>query len=200
MKKKIILFSSIAIFFFSFLIFLYFKLSFDKEIIEKKKTTELTKIENLETVDEKIVSSNIIEDVSYSAKDIKGNEYFLKAGEGTIDQNDSNYIFLKSVNAIINLEDYKSIEISSDFGKYDINNYDTIFSKNVIISYLDNKITGDYLDFSLDNNLMIISKNVILKNKKSSLQADVVELKLDTKDIKIFMYEENKKINIKSFN
>ncbi len=200
MKKKIILFSFIAIFFFSLLIFLYFKLSFDKEIIEKKKTTELTKIENLETVDEKIVSSNIIEDVSYSAKDIKGNEYFLKAGEGTIDQNDSNYIFLKSVNAIINLEDYKSIEISSDFGKYDINNYDTIFSKNVIISYLDNKITGEYLDFSLENNLMMISRNVILKNNESSLKADVVELELDTKNMKIFMYEENKRINIKAPN
>ena len=200
MKKKIILFSSIAIFFFSLLIFLYFKLSFDKEIIEKKKTTELTKIENLETVDEKIVSSNIIEDVSYSAKDIKGNEYFLKADEGTIDQNDSNYIFLKSVNAIINLEDYKSIEISSDFGKYDINNYDTIFSKNVIISYLDNKITGEYLDFSLENNLMMISRNVIFKNNKSSLKADVIELELDTKDMKIFMYEENKRINIKASN
>ena len=200
MKKKIILFSFIAIFFFSLLIFLYFKLSFDKRIIEKKKTTELTKIENLEKIDEKIVSSNIIEDVSYSAKDIKGNEYFLKAGEGTIDQNDSNYIFLKSVNAIINLEDYKSIEISSDFGKYDINNYDTIFSKNVIISYLDNKITGEYLDFSLENNLMMISRNVILKNNESSLKADVVELELDTKNMKIFMYEENKKINIKAPN
>ena len=200
MKKKIILFSSIAIFFFSLLLFLYFKLSFDKRIIEKKKTTELTKIENLEKIDEKIVSSNIIEDVSYSAKDIKGNEYFLKADEGTIDQNDSNYIFLKSVNAIINLEDYKSIEISSDFGKYDINNYDTIFSKNVIISYLDNKITGEYLDFSLENNLMMISRNVILKNNESSLKADVVELELDTKNMKIFMYEENKKINIKAPN
>ena len=198
MKKKIILFSSIAIFFFSLLLFLYFKLSFDKRIIEKKKTTELTKIENLEKIDEKIVSSNIIEDVSYSAKDIKGNEYFLKADEGTIDQNDSNYIFLKSVNAIINLEDYKSIEISSDFGKYDINNYDTIFSKNVIISYLDNKITGEYLDFSLENNLMMISRNVILKNNESSLKADVVELELDTKNMKIFMYEENKRINIKA--
>ena len=200
MKKKIILFSSIAIFFFSLLLFLYFKLSFDKRIIEKKKTTELTKIENLEKIDEKIVSSNIIEDVSYSAKDIKGNEYFLKADEGTIDQNDSNYIFLKSVNAIINLEDYKSIEISSDFGKYDINNYDTIFSKNVIISYLDNKITGEYLDFSLENNLMMISRNVILKNNESSLKADVVELELDTKNMKIFMYEENKRINIKAPN
>ena len=168
--------------------------------MKKKKTTELTKIENLEKIDEKIVSSNIIEDVSYSAKDIKGNEYFLKADEGTIDQNDSNYIFLKSVNAIINLEDYKSIEISSDFGKYDINNYDTIFSKNVIISYLDNKITGEYLDFSLENNLMMISRNVILKNNESSLKADVVELELDTKNMKIFMYEENKRINIKASN
>ena len=72
---------------------------------------------------EKIESSNIIEDVSYSAKDTKGNEYFLKAGEGIIDQNESKYIFLKSVKATINLNNYKLIEISSDFGKYNINNY-----------------------------------------------------------------------------
>ena len=148
--------------------------------------------------DEKIESSNIIEDVSYSAKDIKGNEYFLKANEGIIDQNESNFIFLKSVKAIMNLKDLKLVEISSDFGKYNIKNYDTIFSKNVIISYLDNIITGDYLDFSLDKNLMMISKNVVLKNKRSTLQADVVEVNIETKDIKIFMYEENKSVNIKS--
>ena len=140
----------------------------------------------------------MIEDVSYSAKDIKGNEYFLKATEGIIDQNESNFIFLKSVKAIINLKDLKLVEISSDFGKYNIKNYDTIFSKNVIISYLDNIITGDYLDFSLDKNLMMMSKNVVLKNKKSTLQADVVEVNIETKDIKIFMYEENKSVNIKS--
>ena len=140
----------------------------------------------------------MIEDVSYSAKDIKGNEYFLKATEGIIDQNESNFIFLKSVKAIINLKDFKIVEISSDFGKYNIKNYDTIFSKNVIISYLDNKITGNYLDFSLDKNLMIISKNVVLKNKKNTLQADVIEVNIETKDIKIFMYEENKSVNIKS--
>ena len=140
----------------------------------------------------------MIEDVSYSAKDIKGNEYFLKETEGIIDQNESNFIFLKSVKAIINLKDFKIVEISSDFGKYNIKNYDTIFSKNVIISYLDNKITGNYLDFSLDKNLMIMSKNVVLKNNKSTLQADVIEVNIETKDIKIFMYEENKSVTIKS--
>ena len=200
MKKKIVLVTSLTIFFFSLLIYFYFKYYYEEDIVEKKETPVLMKTENLETVEENILSSNIIEEVSYSAKDVKGNEYFLKANEGTIDQNDSNYIFLTSVKAIINLKNYKLIEISSDFGKYNINNYDTIFSKNVIITYLNNKITGDYLDFSWDKNLMIISREVILQNDKNSLQADVIEVNIKTKDIKIFMYEDNKKVNIKSLN
>ena len=198
MKRKIILSASVLIFFY-LLIFFFTKSSNDKNLIEKKKAAKLADNENIEISNENIESLNIIEDVSYSAKDPKGNEYFLKAREGTIDQNESNFIFLKSVNAIINLRDYKVIEISSDFGKYDINNYDTIFSKNVVITYLDNIITGDYLDFSWDKNLMLISRDVILKNNKNSLQADVIEMDIETRDIKIFMYEDSKKVNIRTF-
>jgi len=198
MGRKTILGITIITFFFFILFFLYFKSNQKEEIVEKK--IELIQNENQEDLEEKIESFNTIEDVSYSAKDIKGNEYFLKAKEGTIDQNENNFIFLKYVNATIKLKDYRLIEISSDFGKYNIKNYDTIFSKNVIITYLNNKITGDYLDFSLDKNLMIISRNVVMKNEKSSLKADVIEVNIDTKDIKIFMYEENKKVIIDSEN
>ena len=200
MNRKNIFWITSIILFFSFFIFLFFKSNPEKELIERKKQLESTKKENIEVIEERMESSNVIEDVSYSAKDAKGNEYFLKASEGTIDQNESNYIFLKSVKANISLKKYKIIEISSSFGKYNINNYDTIFSKNVIITYLDNKITGDYLDFSWDKNLMIISKNVILENDKSSLKADVIEVNIKSRDIKIFMYEENKKVNIKLLN
>ena len=200
MNRKNIFWITSIILFFLFFIFLFFKSNPEKELIERKKQLESTKKENIEVIEERMESSNVIEDVSYSAKDAKGNEYFLKASEGTIDQNESNYIFLKSVKANISLKKYKIIEISSSFGKYNINNYDTIFSKNVIITYLDNKITGDYLDFSWDKNLMIISKNVILENDKSSLKADVIEVNIKSRDIKIFMYEENKKVNIKLLN
>ena len=196
MRKKIVFGTLLTILFFSFLFFFYFNSSNERKLVEKKKV-ELTEKENIEILEENIESSNLIEDVSYSAKDAKGNEYFLKASEGTIDLNDSNIIFLKSVKANIDLKNYKLIEISSDFGKYNINNYDTIFSKNVIVSYLDNKIMGDYLDFSYDKNLMIISKEVILSNSKSSLKADVIEVNIKTRDIKIFMYEQDKKVNIK---
>ena len=198
MRRKTILGITITTFFFFILFFLYFKSNQEEKIVEKK--IEPIKNENQKDLEVKIESFNTIEDVSYSAKDIKGNEYFLKANEGTIDQNEDNFIFLKYVNATIKLKDYRLIEISSDFGKYNIKNYDTIFSKNVLITYLDNKIIGEYLDFSWDNNLMIISKNVTLKNDNTSLKADVIELNIKTKDVKIFMYEENKKVNIKSLN
>ena len=148
-----------------------------------------------------IESSKRIQELKFNAemskqKMLESNKHCV----AEIDQNQSNFIFLKSVEASINLKDYELIEISSNFGKYNVNNYDTIFSKNVIISYLDNKIKGDYLDFSLDKKLMIVSKDVIIKNNRNSLQADVIEVDIETKDLKIFMYEEDKKVNFKSLN
>ena len=160
----------------------------NKELIVEKK----------EIVQEEIENTNIIKDVEYKSKDSSGKEYTLKSSEGIIDQNNTNIIYLTSIKASIELKDYNHINISSKFGKYNIDNFDTIFSKNVIIEYLDNVIIGEYLEFSLSKNLMTISRNVVFKNDKSSLTADVIEVDIKTKDIKISMYEENKKINIKS--
>ena len=47
---------------------------------------------------------------------------------------------------------------------------------------------------------MIVSKKVIFTNLENILKADVIELDIRTKDTKIFMYEENKKVNIKNKN
>jgi len=156
--------------------------------------------EKKEVIQEEVENSNYIKDVEYKSKDSSGYEYTLKSSEGIIDQNNTNIIYLTSIKAVIELKDYNSIDISSNFGKYNINTFDTIFSKNVIIKYLDNIIIGEYLELSLNKNLMTISRNVVFKNNKSSLKADVIEVDIKTKDIKISMYEENKKINIKSLN
>ena len=190
MKKKSVLRISFFIIIIFFLLFFFFK---------SKNKVSITKQEE-KILEEKINSSNIIEDVSYISKDSRGNEYKLEASEGIIDQKENNYIFLTSVKGVISLSEYNLIEIYSDFGKYNINNYDTIFSKNVIITYLGNTIKGEYLDFSWDKSLMIISKNVIFTNDKSSLKADVIEVDIRTKNVKISMYEENNKINIKTLN
>ena len=39
---------------------------------------------------------------------------------------------------------------------------------------------------------------MIYKNLDNIIKADVLEIKIDSKDTKIFMYEQNKKVNLKS--
>ena len=165
-----------------------------------KKDNSIKTQETLDIKEDITSTSNLIKDVEYNTKDANGNEYLIKALEGEIDFSNTNFIYLKKVSASIKLNNSDEITIFSDYGKYNSENNDTIFSKNVIINYLDNKITGEYLDFSINKNLLLISKNVIYTNQTNILKADVVEMNLETKDTKIFMHEKNKKVNLKNLN
>ena len=192
MSKKFV-----KIFFFLFFLILvgiiYFKI-FGKGKDQKIKIDQPI----IEIIEENYDNSNIIENVNYTSKDSKGNEYNVKSLKGEIDYSDPDTIYLTNVEALIKLTNSNNIKIRSDFGKYNTTNLDTIFSKNVIIKYLDNTITGDYLDFSLKRNTMIISRNVIYTNSDNILKSDVVEIDIATKDTKIFMYEKKNKVNIKN--
>tara|TARA_B100001057_G_scaffold498454_1_gene605502 strand:- start:8140 stop:8700 length:561 start_codon:yes stop_codon:yes gene_type:complete len=186
MKKKVFL----VIFFLTVLIFLYSKITHKKEpneILSKKE-------------EQTVYDSNVIDNVNYTSKDGKGNEYIINALRGEIDFSDSSIIYLTNVKALIKLNNYDNITITSNYGKYNTDNYDTIFSENVIVNYLDNEIKGGYLDFSMQRNSMIISKNVVYTNLENILKADVVDINIQTKDTKIFMHENKKKVKIKSKN
>ena len=117
MIKKISVFfitSTLLIFF----AYKYFNSSDEKEI----SRTEETKI------DEKSYNSNIIENVKYSSKDKNGNEYIISAKLGEIDKSDSNIIYLEQVNGLVKLNNKNQISISSNFGKYNIDNFDVHFA------------------------------------------------------------------------
>ena len=165
--------------------------------IFKKKDSTLIKPQELEN---EVYSSNKIKDVKYTTKDSDGNEYIITASEGEIDYSRANIIYLTNINAIIKLINSDDILITSDYGKYNSGNFDTIFSKNVIINYLNNEITGEYLDFSLERNSLLMTKKVVYTNLENILKADALEMNLKTKDTKIFMYENQKKVNVKSIN
>ena len=150
-----------------------------------------------EIEEDAVYNSNIIKDINYTSRDLKGNEYILIAKEGEIDLDNSDIIFLTDVTAYIKLvKNSELIVITSNYGKYNTINYDTIFSKNVKIDYVDNIITGDYLDFSMMKNLLIVSRNVVYKNLENTMKADVIKLDTTTKDTKIFMYNSNEQVNV----
>ena len=166
------------------------------KFFKKKEAVKL----NLQKQEVEVYSSNIIKDVKYTTKDADGNKYTITAKEGEIDYSNTDIIYLTDVRALIKLVNSENITVTSKYGKYNSGNFNTIFSKNVIINYLDSKITGEYLDFSLARNSMLISRKVVYTNFDNILKADVVEINIKTKDTKIFMYENQKKVNIKSKN
>ena len=173
-----------------------FLIVINSKIFEKKDTT-LIKPQELKN---EVYSSNKISDVKYTTKDADGNEYIITATEGEIDYTNTNFIYLTNIEATIKLINSDDISITSDYGKYNSGNFDTIFSKNVIINYLNNEITGEYLDFSLERNSLLMTKKVVYTNLENILKADAVEMNVKTKDTKIFMYEDQKKVNVKSIN
>ena len=167
--KKVIKILFFIILILSLTIYLYFN------FFKKKKIEQTTEIS-----EELSYSSNVIKNVKYQSTDANGNKYYITALTGEVDYSSPNIIYLTDVESLIILEDSDKITITSNYGKYDSSNFDTIFSKNVVIKYLDNKITGEYLDFSANRNTMIISQNVIYTNLENILRADVMEMNIET--------------------
>ena len=144
------------------------------------------------------LSSNIIDSIKYVSLDGKGNKYVITSKEGEVDIGDADIMFMTDVEAYIYLFESDTIKITSNYGKYNTKNYDTIFSKNVIITYLNHKLTGEYLDFSIEKNLGTMSTNIIYRDlvDDTIMKADRFEINLTTKDSIIFMNSLEKQVII----
>ena len=88
MLKKIVVLIVIII----FILIFYFKF-----LNKEKKTVEKT------SEDTSLYNSNLLENVEYTAKDSKGNQYIIKAASGEIDLNNNQIIFLKDVTYLVKL-------------------------------------------------------------------------------------------------
>jgi LPS export ABC transporter protein LptC len=174
------------------IISLWFYLKYFTKKLEDVKETQV-----IEKIDENQNStSTYIDDINYVSTDAKGNQYQITAKQAEIKIENSDLMFLRDVVAFIYIKDSDTVKITSNFGNYNSKNYDTIFSENVIVNYPGHKITGEYLDFSFLSNLGTFTKNVIYNGEKTNLFADKIEINLTTKDTKIFMNDNERKVLI----
>ena len=164
---------------------------FTKNFEDVKKTQVIEKIDENQNS-----TSTYIDDINYVSTDAKGNKYQITAKQAEIKIENADIMFLTDVVAFIFIKDSDTVKITSNFGKYNTKNSDTIFSENVIVVYPGHKITGEYLDFSFLTNLAVFNTNVIYTGDKTNGFADKIEINLITKDTKIFMSDTGKKVLI----
>ena len=168
------------------IISLWFYLKYFTKNFEDVKETRV-----IEKIDENQNStSTYINDINYVSTDLRGNKYQITAKLAEIKVENSDLMFLTDVIAFVFIKDKDTVKITSNFGKYNTKNYDTIFSENVIVVYPGHKVTGEYLDFSFLTDLGVFTTNVIYTGEKTKLFADKIEMNLTTKDTKIFMEQQ----------
>ena len=140
--------------------------------------------------------NNLIKKLSYFSKDNLGNEYIIESKYSEINLNNVDIISMESVSAKIIMANSKPIYVTSNFAKYNNENYETTFTDNVLIVYLDNKIRCEKFYISIKNNFANVTDNVIYENPKGKLIADTIEIDLITKNSKIFMIDKSKKVMV----
>ena len=140
--------------------------------------------------------NNLIKNLSYFSKDNLGNEYIIESKYSELNLDNVDIISMENVSAKIIMVNSEPIYVTSNFAKYNNENYETTFTDNVLIVYLDNKIRCEKFHISIKNNFANVTDNVIYENPKGKLIADTIEIDLITKNSKIFMIDKNKKVMV----
>ena len=163
------------------------------DIVQNKNLDDISNNESNLYIDDE---NNLIKNLRYSSKDNLGNEYVIESKYSELNLDNLNVISMKNVSAKIIMVNSEPIYITSNFAKYNNENYETTFTDNVLIVYLDNKIRCEKFYISIENNIANVTDNVIYENPKGKLIADTIEIDLITKNSKIFMIDKNKKVMV----
>jgi len=163
------------------------------DIVQNKSSDDINNNKSNFDIDSK---NNLIKNLSYFSKDNLGNEYIIESKYSELNLDNVDVISMENVSAKIIMVNSDPIYITSNFAKYNNENYETTFTDNVLIVYLDNKIRCEKLYISIENNIANVTDNVIYENPKGKLIADTIEIDLITKNSKIFMIDKNKKVMV----
>jgi hypothetical protein len=161
-----------------------------------KTNANINKINNNNEISINKNSSNLIKNIYYVSTDNLGNKFIIKSKTGEINIVNPDIVYMTNVEAIINLINSDPIIIKSNYAKYNKINYETNFTEDILLTYQAHRIASQNLDLSFENNLATIYNKIVYDNNNVKISADILEIDLITKNSKIFMNNEYKKIKI----
>jgi hypothetical protein len=190
---------ALSIFFFTFY---YFSNNQIKELdlaLDQTKPVNNNLINSNMAIENKDQFSNILNNLSYENFDAEGNRYLIVASRGSIKNFNSNVVYMEGVIATIYLKNFSKIMISSKNAIFNNTTFNSKFYDEVRLDYLLHQFSSNNLELKFNENLISMNENVVYKNLDTKLIADTILIDLISKDSKIFMNDNNKKIKIINF-
>jgi len=128
------------------------------------------------------------------------NSFTVKSEKAQINEDTPDLVSMMNMHVILYLSDGKEVNIFSDKGTYNRENYDCFFEQNVRTSDGETKIFSENLELLGDKSTVKIYNNVLINYPTGSfLQADNVDYNFETKYFKVSMFDD-KRIKMKVLN
>ena len=191
MKKFFQLFIILILILLSFLFYLNF--------LKTDKTSNLKKIELKDNSSILDSDNNLIKNLEYNVAFDNDTKYSITAELSELRYEENiEIVEMQFVTAIFNDKDGIPVIITSKNAIYNNSNYNTEFFNNVKVIYLSNVLISEKLDINFNENIIKIYENVVYEGLQGKIKADNVRLDLTTKNMEIFMQNNNEKIEISS--
>ena len=168
----------------------YFVDKVQKKISKQEKVTD-------EIQSEMNDKNNLIKNLKYDVRLSDNSQYTITADfsellyEGDVESVSMNIVIAKFINV-----DGSTLVITSDKAIFNNSIYDTKFTDNVKIVYLDHVIFSDKLDLNFTKNNVVIYDNVVYQGFQGDIIADNILINLITKNIEIFMNDPKNKVTV----
>ncbi len=141
--------------------------------------------------------NNLVKNLKYDVKFEEDKKYTISSNLSEITyENNIEIVKMQKVTAIFLDETNIPLTVLADKATFNNSNYNTTFSENVIIRYIDNIIISDKMDLNFEDSSILIYENVKYEGLQGSVKADNVKINLITKKIEIYMVNNKEKVEV----
>jgi len=182
-----------------FFLLLFLIVVFYFAFLKTNKDIDQTKIEKKDNNNSLESKNNLIKNLKYNVNFENNTQYTITADLSELKyENNFEIVDMQNVVAIFSDEENIPLKITSYKALYNNSNYNSKFSENVKVEYLDNVVLSNKLDINFNENIIKIYENVVYEGLQGTIKADNVILNLITKNMKIFMQTKGEKVELLS--
>ncbi|MDB3888393.1 LPS export ABC transporter periplasmic protein LptC [Candidatus Pelagibacter sp.] len=141
--------------------------------------------------------NNLIKNLKYEINLDENKKYIIRSELSEIAyEQDYEIVKMEKVFAVFIDETNIPLTVTSDKAIYNSSTYNTNFSENVQIEYLDSLIYSDRMDLDINKNIISIYDKVQYEGLYGIVNADNVRIDLITKKIEIYMNKNKDKVEV----
>ena len=173
---------SIGLLLFALTYFYYPSIKKDKILKDQSVNKDSQKVEDMD-------QSSSFEKLQYKGKN-KNTPFIVKSNEAYILNDEPNIVWMKDMNVVLYLSDMRIVRIKSLKGRYNKQNFNMYFEREVVATDGETVITAENLDLLATENIMKVYNDVNLDDATGSLQADSILYDLEKKYITVNNFDD----------